>query len=194
MRKEFRELASLEEALEVLEDLKLERKVEKVKLTEAKERVVAEPIESPIDVPGFDRSIMDGYAVKAEDTYGAQENEPVELKHGGIVHAGEEPKIRVTEGEAIEISTGAVIPEGADAVVKVEDTTEDDESIFVRKPVAPGDNIMTAGYDVAAGERVVRKGTRLTPREIGLLAALGFERVPVYTKPKVGIVSTGDEL
>ncbi len=193
-RKEFRDLASLEEAVEVVEELKTERRTETVSIREADGRVLSEAVDSPIDVPGFDRSVMDGYAVRAEDTYGATEDDPVELEDTGTVRAGTRPEIAVDEGEAAEIPTGAVIPEGADAVVMVEETQETDGGVEVYKAVAPGNSIMSAGADVAAGERVLSKGTRLTPREIGLLAALGFEEVDVYAKPKVGIVSTGDEI
>jgi putative molybdopterin biosynthesis protein len=194
-RKEFRDLASPEEAHEAIASLDLEPEPETVPLEDARGRVLAERVDAGIDVPGFDRASMDGYAVRARDTFGAGESDPVVLDLAGTVHAGETPGVSVGEGEAAEISTGAVMPAGADAVVMVERTDERGENqVEIRTSVAPGDHVMLAGADVAAGERALGPGTRLTAREIGLLSALGVDAVPVRGKPRVGIVSTGDEL
>ncbi|WP_280588439.1 molybdopterin biosynthesis protein, partial [Halorubrum sp. Boch-26] len=163
---------------------------------------------------------MDGFSLRARDTFGADEVDPAELDLVGAVHAGAAPDVTVAPGTCAEISTGAVMPEGADAVVMVERTDElgveneadegdekgeagegdqrgergDPDRIAVRTAVAPGDHVMSAGADIAAGDRALGPGTRLTPREIGLLSALGVDSVPVEGKPRVGIVSTGDEL
>ena len=193
-RKEFRDLAPPEEAHEAIASLPLGGETEKVPLREARGRVLAERVDAALDVPGFDRASMDGYAVRARDTFGADEADPARLPVVGSVHAGAEPDVTVGEGEAAEISTGAVLPPGADAVVMVEKTDEDGDDVLVRTSLAPGDAVMFAGADVAAGERALGPGTELTPRELGLLSALGVEDVPVRRKPKVGIVSTGDEL
>ena len=195
-RKEFRELVPPERAHEVIDSLNLRGGIEHVPLREARGRVLAERIDAGVDVPGFDRASMDGYAVRARDTFGADEADPVVLDLVGEVHAGQEPDVTVEEGAVAEISTGAVMPEGADAVVMVERTDELDSGrgIEIRTSVAPGDHVMFAGADVAAGERALGPGTRLTPREIGLLSALGVDQVPVRDRPRVGIVSTGDEL
>ncbi|SDQ11325.1 molybdopterin molybdochelatase [Halopelagius longus] len=193
-RKEFRDLAPPEEAHEAIASLDLEPDPETVPLAEARGRVLAERIDAELDVPGFDRASMDGYAVRGRDTFGADEADPVTLDLAGSVHAGSEPDVTVGEGEAAEISTGAVMPPGADAVVVVERTEERDGQVVVRKAVAPGDSVMLAGADVAAGARALGPGTRITPREIGLLSALGIDEVPVRGRPVVGIVSTGDEL
>ncbi|MFC6835057.1 molybdopterin biosynthesis protein [Halomarina ordinaria] len=194
MRKEFRDLAPAEEAHDAIASLDLGGGVERVPLREARGRVLAERVDADLDVPGFDRASVDGYALKARDTFGADEADPAVLDLAGVVHAGTEPDLVVGEGECAEISTGAVVPEGADAVVMVERTTERDGRIEVRTGVAPGDRVMFAGADVAAGERALGPGTRLTPREIGLLSALGADSVPVRARPTVGIISTGDEL
>jgi len=196
MRKEFRDLASVDEAKEVARKLTPERRVEKVSLADARGRVLAESVVSPIDVPGFDRSLMDGYAVRAEDTYGADETEPATLSIVGTVSAGTPPEVTVGEGEAAEIATGAPLPEGADAVVPVERTTMDDDGgeVRVRTSLAPADSVMFAGSDVATGERALLAGTTLSQREIGLTAAVGVETLPTYARSRVGIVSTGDEL
>mgnify|MGYP000645024498 CR=1 FL=1 len=194
MRKEFRDLAEPERAHELIRGLDLAGGTEEVSLTAARGRVLAERIDAGIDVPGFDRATVDGYAVRARDTFGAEEADPATLEIAGTVHAGEEPAVTVEAGAAVEISTGAVLPPGADAVVMVERTAADDGEVLVRTAVAPGDGIMVAGADVSAGQRALGPGTRLTPREIALLSALGIDEVPVRRGPRVGIVSTGDEL
>ncbi|MFB6195362.1 MAG: molybdopterin biosynthesis protein [Haloplanus sp.] len=193
-RRQFRDLATPAEAREAIRSLDLVPEAETVPLDEARGRVLAERIDAGLDVPGFDRASMDGYAVRAEDTFGADEADPAVLDRIGSVHAGAEPDVEVTAGTCAEISTGAVMPPGADAVVMVERTDETDEGVAVRTSVAPGDNVMFAGADVAAGSRALGPGTLLTPREIGLLSALGVDEVPVRGRPTVGIVSTGDEL
>ena len=193
-RKEFRDLSSPEEARDAIASLDLSPGTERVPLREARGRVLAERVDAELDVPGFDRASMDGYAVRARDTFGADEADPAELELVGAVHAGVEPDVRVEGGTAVEISTGAVMPPGADAVVMVERTDERDGDVLIRTSVAPGDSVMFAGADIAAGDRALGPGTRLTPREIGLLSALGADTVPVRKKPTVGIVSTGDEL
>ncbi|MGQ4557466.1 molybdopterin biosynthesis protein [Halobellus sp. GM3] len=207
-RKQFRDLATPGAAREAIASLDLAPGDEAVPLSDARGRVLEERIDAALDVPGFDRASMDGYAVRGRDTFGADEADPVELDLVGTVHAGSEPDVTVDAGEAAEISTGAVMPGGADAVVMVERTeqlverggealAEGDEragAVAVRTAVAPGDNVMLAGADVAAGARALGPGTRITPREIGLLSALGVDEVPVRGRPTVGIVSTGDEL
>jgi len=195
MRRIFRNLVSIEEAKQRLEEsLKIERKVESVSLRSSYGRIIAEDVCAPIDVPPFDRAAMDGYAVRAEDTFGAEEDKPIRLKVVGRIEAGDKPEIEVRKGEAVEISTGAAMPKGSNAVVMVEYTSADNEDILVFKPVAPGENVIAAGSDIMAGELLVRKDTRLTAREIGMLAAVGINSVKVYAKPVVAVISTGNEL
>jgi len=193
-RRQFRDLRPPAEARAAIEDLDLSPDDETVPLDDARGRVLAERIDAALDVPGFDRASVDGYAVRARDTFGADEADPAVLDRIGTVHAGAEPDVEVREGTCAEISTGAVMPPGADAVVMVERTDEVDGGIAIRTSVAPGDRVMVAGADVAAGSRALGPGTLLTPREIGLLSALGVDEVPVRGRPTVGIVSTGDEL
>ncbi|MBX0287245.1 molybdopterin biosynthesis protein [Halomicroarcula sp. F28] len=193
-RREFRDLATPEEARAVVEGLDIDPGTEAVPLADARDRVLAERVDATLDVPGFDRASMDGYAVRARDTFGAGEATPETLELAGTVHAGEEPDVTVDAGTAAEISTGAVMPDGADAVVMVERTTETDDGVEIRTAVTPGEHVMLAGADIAAGARALGPGTHLTPREIGLLAALGVDEVEVQSRPRVGIVSTGDEL
>ncbi|WP_226480659.1 molybdopterin biosynthesis protein [Natrinema amylolyticum] len=195
-RKEFRDLASPAEAREAIDSLGLEGGIERVSLEDARGRVLVARLDAELDVPGFDRASLDGYALRARDTFGADEADPARLEVVGEVHAGAKPDVALEEGEAVEISTGAVMPDGADAMVPVErtDTDADGDAVLIRTSVAPGDNVMFAGADVAAGERALGPGTTITPRDIGLLSALGIDEVPVRAKPTVGIVSTGDEL
>lgn len=196
MRKEFRDLAPPETVHETIASLDLASETERVPLRDAGGRVLAARLDAALDVPGFDRASVDGYAVQARDTFETDESDPTLLQKVGTVHAGTEPDVEIAAGECAAISTGAVLPAGADAVVMVERTTEESENgrIEIRTSVAPGDRVMFAGADVAAGERALGPGTRLTPREIGLLSALGIDEVPVVGRPRVGIISTGDEL
>lgn len=192
-RKEFRTLVSLEDARKALLPF-YRREAEQVPLSECYGRVLAGNVSSRVDVPGFDRASMDGYAVKAKDTWGADEEEPKSLKLAGIIHAGRQPSVTVEPGMAVEIATGAFMPRGANAVVMVEHTDTSGDMVNVRKPVSPGENVMHTGADVMMGELVLREGTRLTPREISVLAAIGMSAVSVYRRPQVGIISTGDEI
>ena len=194
-RKQFRDLADPEVARETIASLDLAPEAETVPLREARGRVLAGRVDADLDVPGFDRASVDGYALRAADTFGADEADPVAFRLVGEVHAGSEPDVDVGAGECAEISTGAVLPPGADAVVMVERTDPGDaDEVLVRTSLAPGDRVMFAGADIAAGERALGPGTVVTAREVGLLSAIGVDEVPVRGVPTVGIVSTGDEL
>ncbi len=175
---------------------------ESVPLGEALDRVLSGDIVSQVDVPGFDRSNVDGFAVQASDTYRASEHAPrfvtlnAEVLAPGVVAA--EP---VTQGTATTIATGAIVPRGADAIVMVEHTqlVEDADNpgacrLEIRRAVAAGSHVTFAGTDVARGETVLRAGQLLTSREIGVLAAVGLAEVPVYRQPRLAILSTGDEI
>lgn len=176
--------------------------VEKVKVGEALGRIASADIFSALDVPPFDRATMDGYAVVAADTFYADENNPSILIIRGYIAAGEFSSHDVERGYCMGISTGAPLPKGANAVVKVENTAEytdvvegeEVKKVKVYKPVAPVENIMLTGSDIKQGERIVRSGTTLTPRETGVLAACGINEVFVHKRPTVAIISTGNEL
>jgi molybdopterin molybdotransferase len=166
-----------------------------VDLKDALNRVLAEDIIAKVDIPPFDRAAMDGYAVRAEDTYGASEDNPIRLKLLGKIEAGEKPSIEVHEGEAIEIATGAPIPKGANAVEMIEYTKKiSDKVIEVFKQIAPGENVSKVGEDVKKGELLLKAGIRLKPYDLGIIASLGISKVKVFKKPKVGVLSTGNEL
>ncbi len=192
----FRKLLSLNEAIQILKKNFSPEPVgeERVLLSEAHGRILAEDILAPIDVPPFDRSTMDGYAVRAIDTFGADEGKPVTLKFCGQIPVGEFPNIVVEKGKAAEITTGAPIPKGADAVIMVEYTTRRNESVFINRPASKGENIMEAGSDIRMDEKVLEKHQRLSSREIGVLAALGSTKLKVLKRPRVAILSTGAEV
>ena len=168
---------------------------EMVALSEALGRVLARDVVSEIDVPGFDRSNVDGFAVCASDTFGASDERPCSLRRGvEVIHAGSVPTELIEPGCAGAVSTGAMLPRGADAVVMVEHTSIAGDAVLIRRPVAPGGNVTFAGTDIARGEFVLASQTRLTSRETGVLAALGLGAVEVVRRPRVAIISTGDEL
>jgi putative molybdopterin biosynthesis protein len=164
-------------------------------LGEAQGRVLASDVLVPIDVPPFDRALVDGYAVNAADTFGAEEDAPVSLELAQeTAPAGIVPATEVRDGTAVEVATGGVVPRGANAVQMVEHGEVEGATLRLYRPVAPGANIQTAGADMRTGETVLRAGQRLTTRELGVLAALGIDRVRVSKRPRVAIISTGDEL
>lgn len=168
---------------------------EPVPLDAALGRVLAQDVIAPVDVPGFDRSNMDGFAVRAEDTFHASEERPRTLHlNNELLAAGKLPRLGVVPGTATAIATGAVIPRGADAVVMIEHTDAADDQLLVRRPVSPGANISFTGTDIGRGETVLRRGQLLTSRETGVLAALGLAQVGVVRRPRIAILSTGDEL
>jgi molybdopterin molybdotransferase len=168
---------------------------EEVELAAAADRVLAAPLAAPEDVPGFLRASMDGYAVWAQDTFGASVGAPQYLDLKGEVPMGVTPGRRVEGGETLRVPTGAMLPEGADAVVMLEYTAEHpDGTLEVRRAVAPGENVLKPGEDVAAGAALFPAGRRLRPQEIGLLAALGVTHLRVYQRPRVAIISSGDEI
>jgi len=168
---------------------------ERVPLAQALGRVLAEDVEAAVDVPGFDRSNMDGFALRAADTFGASEAAPVRLALGAeTIPTGVAPASEVRERTALAIATGGMLPRGADAVVPVEDTDVEGASVIVRRAVVPGAAVSFAGTDVGSGETVLFAGARLSSRETGVLAAIGRGEVFVVRRPRVAILSTGDEI
>jgi molybdopterin molybdotransferase len=173
-----------------------------VPLLNAAGRVLSESIKAPFDLPSFDNSSMDGFALKAEDVTGAQNSSPVELKVVADLPAGRSTLIHLQPGQAIRIMTGAPLPAGADAVVPVEDTDFFGKQsggsypgqVKVIKPVSPGENVRPKGQDIHQGDVVLDAGKRLRAQDVGLLAMLGISKVPVCLQPFVALFSTGDEL
>jgi molybdopterin molybdotransferase len=169
--------------------------VESVGLDDALGRVPAKPLSAPHALPGFARATVDGFAVRATDTYGASEGLPSYLDVAGEVRMGEPPEVEVRPATAVAIATGAPLPPGADAVVKVEHTqAATPELLEILRPVTPGEGMVRADEDAAAGAQLVPAGRPLRAQDLGMLAAAGLVEVPVHARPRVTIVSTGDEL
>lgn len=192
MQKEFRKLVSKDEAKRIISRLGIKACISEIKIQDASGHILAIDVYSEVDVPPFDRAAMDGFAVRASDTFKAREDMPIPFKLVGSILPGVNPDIQIEYGEAAEIATGAVMPAGADSVVMVEYTRMNKE-LLVLRPVSVNENVMHAGADIMAGERLLKKGTALGPREIGLLAAAGKQIVKV-NRLTVGIISTGNEL
>jgi molybdopterin molybdotransferase len=168
---------------------------EEVGLAEALGRVLAADLAAEADLPPFDRSTMDGYAVQAADTFGASESVPTLLSVVGEVKMGQEAAFSLARGQAAAIATGGMLPAGADAVVMVEYTQEVAAGqIEVTRSVAPWQHVVRRGEDVSRGKVLLRRGQRLRSQEVGLLAALGKSRLSVFRRPRVAIISTGDEI
>lgn len=191
-----KKLVSLDEAKRILQQKFSAEPIgtEHTPLSEAYERVLAKDIEAHMNVPSFNRATVDGYAVKAKDTFGADETTPIALKICGRINVGESPDTIVEDGSAAEIATGAPTPQGADAVVMFEHTIQKEADVILYRPVSKGENVMKAGSDIKKGETILKKGQWLSSWEIGVLAALGLAKVEVYERPKVAIISTGPEI
>ena len=164
-------------------------------MTRRSARVLSRDVVSPVDVPSFDRSNLDGFAVRAADTYGAQEESPIVLRLlDEVIATAVVPQCEVIPGTAATIATGGMLPRGADAIVMVEHTEASDGTVHLRKSVTPGFGVTFAGTDITRGETVLRRGDLLSSRETGVLAAVGVSQVWVWRLPRVGIISTGDEI
>ncbi|MEM4472329.1 MAG: molybdopterin molybdotransferase MoeA [Archaeoglobaceae archaeon] len=190
----FKELEPVDVAIEKMMGKLKVLEVELVDIQNCAGRVLARDVISKVDLPEFDRSAVDGYALKAEDTFGASQMNPAFLKIVGKVEIGKECGIEIKSGEAVRVFTGSAIPKGADAVVMLEHTKEVDGMIQVFKGVSPFKNVIKRGEDVKRGEVVLRKGEILQPQDAGILAAIGVKYVEVYRRPKIAVISTGDEL
>jgi len=190
----FSKLTPLEDALEKLFSHIQLNPIEEIEINDVLNRILATDVMCEMDIPPFDRSAMDGYAILAEDSFGASTKNPKPIKLVGTIEIGESSTLKLNKGEGIRISTGAPIPEGADAVVKIEDTEIVNNliSLYISQP--PGKNVSKRGEDIKRGTHVLDKGTELKAEHIALLTSLGFKRVKVRTKPKVSVFSSGDEL
>ena len=191
----IRKTIPFEEALRIVRAAArpIDRTVQ-VGLEDAGGRVLAEDVVAGRDVPPFDRAAMDGYAVLASDTFGAGRQEPARLRCVETVHTGMVAARRPAAGECIQIATGAPLPDGADAVVMVEETARDGDEVRVFAPVHPRQHVGRRAADIAAGQTVLRAGDLLTPSRLGSIAALGNAQVMVYDRPRVALVSTGNEI
>lgn len=190
----FLKLVSVSETIATLRSLAVRLPEEVVPLEEAYGRVLSRPVQSPEDIPGFTRSVKDGFAVRSADTLGAAEQKPVLLRLTGRVLMGHHDAGCVEEKTTKYIPTGGVLPEGADAVVMQENAEVAGDVVMIKGPVNPGADMLGYNDDFSAGEEVFPAGFRITAQATGVLAAFGVDPVPVRARPKVGIISTGNEL
>jgi len=192
---EFLQVLTYRQARQILNTNMPPREMELVPLLGCNQRVLASDITSPEDMPAFDRSTVDGYAVRAVDTFGSSESLPGMLSLNGEVCMGSKPTLQLGRGQCAWIPTGGMLPEGSNAAIMVEHTEKLGlDTILVYRPVAPWENVMQKGEDVSQGEVVFRKGKVLKAQEIGLLASLGMVRLPVFKAYRIGVISTGDEV
>jgi molybdopterin molybdotransferase len=192
---QFFKVKTVEETFEMIEEkIPAIKDTEIRSLEEALNYILAVPVTAKENVPGFDRSTVDGYAVKARDTYGTSDSMPGFLTVVGEVAMGESAGIPVGPGEAVYVPTGGMIPAGSDSVIMIEHCEDHDGLLNTYKPVAPGENIIRAGEDIREGEILLPEGTLIRPQELGAIASLGISHVSVYRKLKVGYLSSGDEI
>lgn len=194
---QFLDVIDRDEAMRRFQDaLQLEPVGEQaVPLDQALGRILSRDILSAVDVPSFDRSNFDGFAVMARDTFGADEEHPRSLRLAAeVLAAGDVPRTHVEPGLAVAVMTGAMLPRGADAVVMLEYTDTEQDTLLVRRAVTAGTGVSFTGTDIGAGETVLRRGERLTSRETGVAAAIGVAELHVWRRPRVAIISTGDEI
>ena len=190
----MRNKISIEEAVNVLVDLKVELKTETIPITEALGRVCATDFVAKLAMPPFKRSPLDGYAFMAEDTAGADKEHPVTLKINQEIPAGDAPKCDICPGYAAKILTGAPIPDGANAVIKYEETEFSDTEVKIFEIIKPNSNIVSKGEDLAEGVNVIEKGTVITSAMLGFFASQSETEVPVFKKPVITVINTGSEL
>ncbi len=190
----FLQVVSVSKAIEEIRNLAVRCGDESVSLVGSLHRILAEDIRADGDIPGFTRSVVDGYAVRAADTTGSGETIPSIFPLRGRVAMGASAGTHIQPGECIYVPTGGILPEGADAVVMIEHAEQIGKEILVKKPVAHGENVLFFNEDFSSGDVVCTRGKRLSPQDIGVLAAAGCVDVPVVRMPKVGILSTGNEL
>ncbi|MEE8414449.1 MAG: molybdopterin molybdotransferase MoeA, partial [Dehalococcoidales bacterium] len=191
----FGALLSFEEAKKIVEEIiKPIDRVEMVDIDDAVGRILADNFVAALDTPPFNRSAMDGYAVRAEDTFGSGQMKPNVLEMVGTLHAGDTPSNAVAAGQCIQIATGAMMPDGADAVVMVEDTEAGDGRVKIFKPTYPKANVGKLGEDIKSGESVLKQGALLDAGKVGVLTSQGITAIKVYEKPRVAILPSGEEI
>ena len=185
---------TIEETRELLNKQEILVKIEGIDILESLDYILAEDIKSDMPMPPFNRSPLDGYAYKAEDTIDATEDLPVKLKVIDNIQAGHISEFTVSHGQAIRIMTGAKLPEGADVIIRYEDTEFTDKQVLIFDNLQAGSNIVKMGEDMLVGDKVLSTGDKIGPAEVGILASLGRKKIKVFSKPKVAILATGDEL
>ena len=194
MGREFLNIMDPEDVKKIIKNIPINKRVENIYLEDSLTRILAEDVYATINLPPFRRAQMDGYAVIAEDTFSATEDNPVSLKLMEVVGAGDVPEKKLISGFCTEVSTGAPVPEDSNGVVMVEFTDKKMGKILIYESAAIGQNIAKEGSDIKIGKLLLPRDTRITPDKIGVLSAIGMEKVPVFQKPRVAIISTGNEI
>lgn len=194
MGQEFLNIMDPDEVKKIVANIPINKRVEKVSLENSLTRILSEDVKATINLPPFRRVSMDGYAVIAEDTFSASEEHPIRLRLLEVIGAGNVPTKNLISGFCTEVSTGAPVPEDASGVVMVEFTDIQDGEILIYESAAIGQNIAKEGSDIKMGELLLESCTRITPDKIGVLSAIGLKEVPVFQKPRVAIISTGNEI
>ncbi|EOU1684266.1 molybdopterin molybdotransferase MoeA [Clostridium perfringens] len=190
----MKKFIALEEALEILNKNTKALKSEVVSIKDSLKRVLYGDVKSKINNPPFNKSVFDGYAFRSEDSKGTSKENPIELKIVDEIFAGMWPEIEIKHGEAVRIMTGALIPVGADCVLKQEETERHGDLVKIFKEMKVNENISFMGEDIKIGETLIKKGKRLDYADLGIMASSGISEVLVYKKPRVSIISTGDEV
>ena len=184
----------VDEALALLKQRLTPLPNEVIALGEALDRVLAEDVVAAVDVPHFDRSAVDGYGVRARDTFGASDYNPIPLALRGEIFPGRSLDLTLTANEAVRIMTGAPLPAGADAVVMAEYAEEDGDHVNILQPISPFKNVGRMGEDIRRGDVILRRGRKLRPQDLGLLASIQVAQISVYRRPTVALIITGNEL
>ncbi len=194
--KGFKYYNAIDDSLnKIIKSIKMvDNKTEKVVFNKSLGRVIAVDVISREDIPRINRAAMDGYAVIAEDTFGSTENNPAILEIAGKVAIDKISAVNGEKGKAIAVSTGSTMPFGTDSVMMVEYTKKENDKILIFKSVVPNQNVAKIGEDIKKNQVVLKKGTKITPQDIGIFAALGLQNIEVMKKPNVAVISTGDEL
>lgn len=197
MGTEFLSIKEVDEAKEIISKLfneLYEEKIETIKTKDSYNRILAKDLNAQINLPPFDKVLKDGYAIKAEDSFGASEENPKKLKIIDSIGAGTSSKKTLEKGEAIEIATGAPVPNGADCLIMVEFTEKDGQDVYLLEAGTPNQNIAKKGSDIEKGKAMLKKYMELSAEKVGVLSANGLVDVDVIKKPVVGVISTGNEL
>lgn len=192
---EFFRVIKYEEAVNHLKNNLPARDKQRIKLIDAGLKILAQNVICPADLPDFDRSTVDGYAVRAEDTFGSSESMPAFLDYLGEIKMGDIAAYDLEPGQCVWVPTGGMLPLNADAVVMVEYTEKlGEDTILINKPVAPGENVLQRGEDARKGQEILKRDKLLRPQDIGFLASLGIDQIEVFKPYSIGIISTGDEI
>ena len=197
MGTEFLKIKECDEAIDIIQELfnkHLKPQSEEVQVTESYGRILFEDVYSRMDFPPFDKALKDGFAILAEDSFGASEESPNTLEVIDFLEAGSTTDKKVEKGKCIEISTGAAMPEGSESVVMVEYAEKFEDKVNLLTTATPGQDVAKKGSDIGEGNLILKKGDFLNPGKIGVLLSQGFETIEVYKRPSVGVVSSGNEI